>query len=114
MKKIILSYKNYKLACDEAFRVNMSNPTVFWNEIRGFYVRPSRDLCPNMDLVINLASYDANTGERSLRGTRREYAPIARGIQNYYSGNNDKSLEESVHDSVDDDNYNEYLKSGKY
>ena len=80
-----LSYRDYRAACDEAYRVNMSNPTVYWNADDGFYVSPSSDLIPNEDFCVGLASYSANTGDRSLRGTRREYQPIAAGIRKFFA-----------------------------
>jgi hypothetical protein len=80
-----LSYGDYRTACNNAFTVNMHNPTVYYNPGDGFYVAPSSDLVPNEDTVISLAYYSANTGARSLTGSRREYAPIAHAIREFFS-----------------------------
>jgi len=80
-----LSYGDYRTACNEAFSANMHNPTVYYNPSDGFYVAPSSDLVPNTDTVISLAYYSANSGERSLTGSRREYTPIARAIREFFA-----------------------------
>lgn len=81
-----LSHENYRVACDDAFRVNICNPTVFWSATDGFYVAPSRDLVPNGNLRVGLAYYNLNMdGARSLSGSRSEYRPIAAGIRKFYA-----------------------------
>ena len=81
-----LSHADYRSACDEAFCVNMSNPTVYWNADDGFYVAPSSDLIPNSDYCVGLAYYSLNNEcARSLSGSRREYQPIAAGIRQFYA-----------------------------
>ena len=92
-----LSYKNYREACAEGFSVTMCNPTIYWNRKDGFYVAPSRNLIPNEDLSLGLCYYDANSGCRSHRGTRREYKPILAGIKKFISNPDmGKSIDEVV------------------
>lgn len=84
-QKLNLSYTGYRDACNEAYRVNMSNPTVYWNHSDGFYIAPSKSLVANDDLTVGLAYYCLNNGSKpSLSGTRREYQPIARAIRKYH------------------------------
>lgn len=81
-----LSHNDYRSACDEAFRVNMCNPTVYWNATDGFYVSPSSDLVPNQDYRVGAAYYCLNNNsERSLSGSRREYRPVAADIRKFHA-----------------------------
>lgn len=85
MKKITLSYTSYKSAVKKAFTASCLNPTVFYNPVNGFYVRPSKNLVPTDDTEIGLAFYNLNTNRPSMRGTRREYQPIMRAIKKFFS-----------------------------
>ena len=116
MKKINLSYNDYHTAINEAFGANISNPSVFWNSTDGFYVSPSSDLVPNDDYCVGSASYGANTGGRSMSGSRAEYAPIARGIRRYYHGDKNTDcygphsslsqvIDQEIYDTLPDDQY---------
>ena len=99
-----LSHADYRAACNEAFRANISDPSVFWNAADGFYVAPSARLAPNNDLCIGLAYYSLNNDSaRSPSGSRTEYAPIARGIRSYFSTAPRRgSLREYIQDARDD------------
>ena len=81
-----LSLRDYKIACNSAYRANISNPTLFWSPVDGFYTAPSRSLVPNEDVRIGLAYYDLNNGsKRSLSGSASEYKPIAHAIREAYA-----------------------------
>ncbi len=80
-----LQFPAYRRAVSEGFTVNMYNPTLFWNLSDGFYVAPSRDLVPNRSPEIGRFSYDANTGNPSMTGSRREYVIVRSAIVAYLS-----------------------------
>ena len=102
-----LSHADYRLACAQAFQANMSDPSVFWNKIDGFYVAPSRRLAPNHDYCVGLAYYDLNNDSaRSLSGSRREYQPIARGIREFYRFGG--VLRDHIESAQNDADYNRY------
>ncbi len=80
-----LSYPAYRRAVNDGFTVKICNPTLFWNLREGFYVSPSRDLVPNSNPEIGQFSYNANTGDPSMTGSRREYAIVRTAIEEWLS-----------------------------
>lgn len=89
-----LSYKSYKAACDTAYKINCSSPTIFWNCDIGFYVGSGS--IHNEDLRLGVCHYALNNGgNRSHSGSRSDYYPIGRAIRDIYKigeKNNEKIL----------------------
>jgi hypothetical protein len=71
--KIIGGHAGYKKAVNEAFRANMHSPSVIYSRQDGFYVGSALVPCDDNEWSFGEVSYSANTGDRSMSGSKSEY-----------------------------------------
>lgn len=76
-RRLTGGFAGYRRACNEAYTVNMHNPSLVYSEADGFTVTSMH--CPLSDGEVRLgeAYYSLNAGgDRSYGGTRSEYEKL--------------------------------------
>ena len=81
--KVKEKFGQYKKAVNDVFTARIHNPSLLWSPDCGFFVSPTAKLVPldPDEVEIGEAYYDANTGERSLKGTLSEYTKAIKRVE---------------------------------